>query len=369
MVRMAKDYYQVLGVSKTASEDDIKKAFRKLAQQYHPDKKGGDEAKFKEVSEAYAVLSDKKKRAQYDQFGQYQAGGPQGGFGGFGGQGFEGFDFSQFGGQGGFSFNGQEFDLGDIFGEVFGGGRGGARAKARGRDVSIDIELTFKESILGAERRVLIAKIGACDVCDGSGAQKGSAVVTCTTCNGKGDIRETRNTFFGNFTSSRPCPSCNGRGKVPEKACPACRGDGVRKREEEIHIVVPAGVENGEMIRMPGRGEVAPGGGAGDLYVKLHVRADTAFMREGSNLVTTLAIKLTDALLGSEQEVRTIDGKAKVSIPAGSSHGDTIRVRGEGVPHGRGSRGDLLVRLDVAMPKKLSKKAKELIEELAREGL
>ena len=362
--RMSKNYYDILGVSKSASEDDIKKAFRKLAQQYHPDKKGGDEAKFKEVSEAYAVLSDKNKRAQYDQFGQYQAGGAGPGFGGAG---FEGFDFSQFGGQGGFSFNGQEFDLGDIFGEVF-GGRGASRAKARGRDISIDIELTFKESILGTERRVLIAKVGTCDVCEGNGAQKGSAMKTCATCNGKGDIRETRSTFFGNFTSSRPCPTCTGRGKVPEKACPACRGDGVRKREEEIHIVVPSGVEDGEMIRMPGRGETAPGGVSGDLYVKLHVRADTRFAREGTNLVTTLSLKLSEAVLGAERAVDTLTGSAVVSIPAGSAHGDTVRVRGEGVPGGR-SRGDLIVRLDVASPKKLSRRARELFEELRDEGL
>ncbi len=366
MRRMSKDYYSILGVSRSASEDEIKKAFRKLAQQYHPDKKGGDEAKFKEVSEAYAVLSDRQKRTQYDQFGQYQAGGPAGGFGGGG---FEGFDFSQFGGQGGFSFNGQEFDLGDIFGEVFGGARGSSRARSRGRDVSIDIELTFKESILGTERRMLIAKIGTCDVCDGSGAQKGSATKDCATCNGKGEIRETRNTFFGNFTSARTCPTCNGRGTVPEKPCASCRGDGVRKREEEVHVVVPAGVEDGEMIRMPGRGEAAPGGSAGDLYVKLHVRTDHAFTREGNNLVTTASIKLTEAILGTELKVPTVEGTTTVSVPAGSSHGDIIRVRGEGVPHGRGNRGDLLVRVQVATPKKLSRAAREAIGKLRDEGL
>jgi molecular chaperone DnaJ len=368
MRRMSKNYYDILGVPKSASEDEIKKAFRSLAQKYHPDKKGGDEAKFKEVSEAYAVLSDKSKRAQYDQFGQYQAGGAQGGFGGAG---FEGFDFSNFqngGFQGGFSFNGQEFDLGDIFGEVF-GNRGASRSRARGRDISIDIELTFKESILGTERRMLIAKVGTCDVCDGSGAQKGSATKNCATCNGKGEIRETRNTFFGNFTSARACPNCNGRGTVPEKPCASCRGDGVRKREEEIHVVVPAGVEDGEMIRMPGRGEAAPGGAAGDLYVKLHVRTDHAFSREGNNLVTTASIKLTDAILGTDIEVPTVDGKTTVSIPAGTNHGDVVRVRGEGVPHGRGSRGDLLVRVQVATPKKLSRTAREAIEKLRAEGL
>lgn len=368
MTRMAKNYYDILGVGKAASEDEIKKAFRTLAQKYHPDKKGGDEKKFKEVSEAYAVLSDKKKRAQYDQFGQYQAGGAGPGFGGAG---FEGFDFSQFqnGFQGGFSFNGQEFDLGDIFGEFFGGNRGARSGKPRGRDISIDIELTFKESIMGAERRVLIAKVGACDTCEGTGAKKGSAQKTCTTCNGKGDIRENRSTFFGTVTTSRACPACNGRGQIPESPCASCRGDGVRKREEEIHVVVPAGVEDGEMIRMPGKGEVAPHGTGGDLYVKLHVRTDTRLRREGPHLHTTLSLKLTEALLGTERDVPTVDGTTRVSIPAGSNNGDTVRVRGEGVPQGRAGRGDLVVHLVIDMPKKLSRAARALVDELSREGL
>lgn len=367
MGRMSKNYYDILGVAKTASEDEIKKAFRTLAQKYHPDKKGGDEKRFKEVSEAYAVLSDKKKRTQYDQFGQYQAGGGAGT--GFGGTGFEGFDFSQFSGQGGFSFNGQEFDLGDIFGEFFGGGRSARSSKPRGRDISIDIELTFKESVMGTERRVLIAKVGTCEACEGTGAKKGSVQKTCTSCNGKGDIRENRSTFFGTVTTSRACPSCNGRGHIPESPCASCRGDGVRKREEEIHIVVPAGVEDGEMIRMPGKGEVAPQGVAGDLYVKLHVRADARMRREGPHLHTTLSIKLSEALLGTEQDVPTVDGTARITIPAGSNTGDTVRVRGEGVPQGRSGRGDLVVHLSVDMPKKLSRAARTLVEGLSREGL
>lgn len=359
-----KNYYQILGVEKNASEDEIKKAFRKLAQKYHPDKKGGDEAKFKEVSEAYAVLSDKKRRTQYDMGGAGFAGGNQGG------QGFNGFDFSQFGGGfGGFQQgNFQEFDLGDIFGEFFGGNANSTRAR-RGRDISIDIELTFKESIFGVERRVLISKIGTCDICAGSGAEKGSATITCATCNGKGELRESRNTFFGNFTSSRVCPKCQGKGTVPEKPCHKCNGDGVTRREEEIIAQVPAGVEDGEMIRMPGRGEAAPGGSAGDLYIKLHVKRDQFFVREGNNLVTVLKIKLTDALLGSNYSIRTLDGDETVEIPAGITHGETVRLRGKGVPHGRGSRGDLVVRVDVDMPKKLSRAAKDLVEKLRTEGI
>lgn len=363
---MAKDYYTILGVQKGASEEEIKKAFRTLAHKYHPDKKGGDEAKFKEVSEAYAVLSDKKKRAEYDTYGKTFAGngGPQGGFGGFDfsnfAQGFSGF-------QGGFA-NGQgvEFDIGDIFGEFFGGG--GGRAK-RGRDISIDIEIPFRDAIFGTGRRVLISKVSACVTCDGTGAKKGTKMGTCKTCNGKGQVHEARNTFFGSFTSTRQCTTCHGRGQMPESPCSACGGAGVSKREEEIVITVPAGAENGEMIRMPGRGEAAPGIPAGDLYVKLHVRADKNFTRDGNNLVTNLLIKVTDALLGGEYRISTLDGHTTVTVPGGVAHGEMIRVRGEGVPTGRSNRGDLLVKVHIEFPKKLSKEAKQLIEQLRKEGV
>lgn len=362
---MSKDYYTVLGVSKSATEDDIKTAFRKLAHKHHPDKKGGDEAKFKEASEAYTVLSDKKKRAEYDAYGKTfaGAGGPQGG-------GFGGFDFSGFQNGEGFAFNGQnvDFDLGDIFGEFFGAG-GGRAQQARGRDVSIDIELSFRESIFGAERRVMVFKVGVCEACEGTGAKKGAKMITCTSCNGKGEIRESRNSFFGNVTTTRTCPKCHGRGQLPETTCPTCRGEGVARRQEEIQIQVPAGVSDGEMIRMPGRGEVAPGGTAGDLYVKLHVKTDPAFQREGNTLITVLPIKLTDALLGGTYTVRTLDGDESISIPAGVVHGEMIRVRGKGVPTGRTGRGDLLVRIDITFPKKLSKGVRGLIEKLRVEGL
>jgi molecular chaperone DnaJ len=359
---MAKDYYNILGVTKTASEEEIKSAFRKLAHKYHPDKKGGDEKKFKEASEAYAVLSDKKKRAEYDTYGKTFAGGGQqaGGFGGF--------DFSNFA-QGSANFGDQEFDLGDIFGEFFGGGRGGGAAKRRGRDISVDIELPFREAIFGTDRRMLIAKMSVCASCDGTGAKKGTRRTACTMCNGKGDIREARNTFFGNFTTTRTCPRCLGRGEVPEHPCDVCKGQGIAKREEEVHVVIPAGVSDGEMIRMPGRGEAAAGGVPGDLYVKLHVKTDKAFARDGNNLLTILHLKLTDALLGGEFKVETLDGPAAISVPQGVAHGELLRVRERGVPHGRGSRGDLLVRIDIQFPKKLSRAASDLIAELRKEGL
>ncbi len=355
-----KDYYQILGVQKGASEDEIKSAFRKLAHKYHPDKKGGDSDKFKEASEAYAVLSDKKKRAEYDTYGRtFAGGGPQSGPGGF--------DFSNFQGFGG---QGQqfEFDLGDIFGEFFGGQQNPFSQK-RGRDVSIDIELSFRESVFGTDRRVLVSKMGACDVCAGTGAKKGTKLTSCTSCNGKGNVRETRNSFFGTFTTNRTCPTCHGRGQIPESPCEACHGEGIRRQQEEIHITVPAGVSDGEMIRMPGRGEAAPGGAAGDLYVKLHVKHDPAFEREGNHLITSLQIKLTDALLGGEYKVRTLDGEASITVPAGVEHGEMIRIRGAGVPYGRSSKGDLLVRIDILFPKKLSSSARKLIQDLRNEGL
>ena len=362
-----KNYYDILGVAKSATEDDIKKAFRKLAQKYHPDKKGGDEKKFKEASEAYAVLSDKKKRAEYDTYGKtFAGGGPNPGFGGF--------DFSNFaqGGFGGFSSGEgfQEFDLGDIFGDIFSGGAGASGAgRKRGRDISIDIELPFREAIFGTERRVLIAKMSQCSSCGGSGAKKGSRLSSCASCNGKGEIRESRNTFFGNFTTTRQCPRCHGKGETPEHPCEVCKGHGIARREEEIHVVIPAGISNGEMIRMPGRGEAIQGGGAGDLYVKLHVKPHKTFTREGNNLLTSLAVKLTDALLGHEYTLQTLDGDVPLTVPAGVAHGEIIRIRERGVPHGRGGRGDLLVRIDVKFPEKLSRSARELIEKLRAEGL
>ena len=360
-----KDYYEILGVTKSASEEDIKKAFRALAHKYHPDKKGGDEAKFKEASEAYAVLSDKKKRAEYDSYGRtFTGGGQAGGFGGFDFSNFAG-GFEGFNGQGG---QGVEFDIGDIFGDMFGAG-GGQRRSKRGRDISIDVEISFRDGVFGTERRVLISKVALCDVCTGTGAKKGTAMVTCTTCNGKGQVKESRNTFFGTFTSARPCPTCKGRMEIPKESCEVCRGEGVLKKQEEIHVVIPAGAENGEMIRMPGRGEAAAGAGAGDLYVKIHVKNDKLFTRDGTNLITALSVKLTDALLGGEYRIQTLDGETTLQIPVGVAQGEFLRIRGKGVPSGRGARGDLLVRIDIEFPKKLSKTAKEAIEKLRKEGI
>lgn len=356
---MAKNYYEILDVDKKASKDEIKKAFHKLAHKYHPDKEGGDEAKFKEANEAYQILSDDAKRAQYDTYGQTFNGGGGAGPGGFGG--FEGFDFSGF--QNG---QGVEFDLGDIFSEFFGGGRG--RGK-RGRDISVDIQVTFKESVFGTERKVLINKIGECDTCHGSGAAVGSKSKKCQTCDGKGKIQEARRSFLGQVMTSKECPTCHGKGEIPEKACAACGGEGVIKKNYEIALNIPAGIENGEMIRLSGQGEAIPGGPAGDLYVKVHVERHPVFTREGANLLMNLNVKLTDAITGADYPVETLDGKVTIEVPEGISSGEVLRVKGEGVPYKGAKRGDLYVKIVVKTPTKLSKKAKQLVEELKKEGV
>lgn len=361
-----KDYYNLLGVDKNASKEEIKKAFYKLAAKYHPDKKGGDEAKFKEVNEAYQVLSDEKKRKEYDTYGQtFNGAGPQqGGFGGFQG----GFDASDFANMQ-FDFG----DLGDIFGDMFGGASpfGGQSRSKRGRDISLELDVTFNESIFGTERNVLISKVSTCKTCTGTGAKKGTKMKTCTTCNGQGKIHEVKKTFMGNFQSVRNCDICRGVGKVPEEKCHDCRGNGVVSSREEINIKVPAGISNGEMMRMSQMGEAVAGGTTGDLYVKINVQSHKVWKREGTDLVITHEIKLSDALLGANHTIEGLDGKIEIDIPVGTHSGEILRVRGRGVPHihEKNKRGDVLVKLSIAMPKKLSKKAMAFIEGLKEEGL
>ncbi|MCK5059914.1 MAG: molecular chaperone DnaJ [Candidatus Pacebacteria bacterium] len=356
---MAKDYYNVLGIERSASKDDIKKAFRKLAHKHHPDKKGGDEAKFKEVSEAYSILSDDKKRAQYDSYGRVFSDGQ--GFGGQQGD-FSGFDFSGFN-QG---FNFEDIDLGDIFGDFFSGG--GQRVK-RGRDVSIDIELSFEESVFGTERKVLVHKTSVCDVCRGSGGEGGETSI-CEKCNGKGKVNEVRKSFLGSVAVMRECEICHGRGKVPKKKCSTCHGVGVAERRSEINIKIPVGIEDGEMIRMSQEGEAVPGGISGDLYVKIHVKKHSAFTKQGHDLVTTLNVRLTDALLGNKYTIHTLDGDIIVKVPETVTFGEILRVKERGVPYPDGkSRGNLLIKIVIELPKKLSRKAKDAIEKLREEGV
>jgi molecular chaperone DnaJ len=371
-----KDYYKILGVDKGASKDDVKKAFRTAAHKYHPDKNKNDAAsaqKFKEASEAYSVLSDDSKRKQYDMFGSAGPGG--GGFNGSAGQSgfnpqdFGGFDFSQFTGQ-----NGQgsvEFDLGDLFGDFFGGGRSGRRTarQQRGSDVSVDITISFEESIFGVEKDINVTKPSKCLTCGGSGAAVGSAMETCRVCGGKGKINETRRSFIGVFNTTHLCDECHGMGQVPKERCHTCHGSGVAERQQIISVKIPAGVEDGQAIRLTGMGEAIPFGVSGDLYVHIRVKPHHLFRKEGLNLVTELGVKLTAALTGSNITLRTLDGDLIVKIPEGSNNGDVLRVRAHGVPNERGKRGDLLVKLHIEMPHKLSKEARKLIDSLKAEGI
>ncbi|MEM9336301.1 MAG: molecular chaperone DnaJ [Patescibacteria group bacterium] len=355
-----KDYYKILGLERGASRDEVKKAFRKLSSQYHPDKKTGDEAKFKEITEAYAVLGDEKKKAEYDTYGHAfnQAGGGAGGFGGF-----NWADFQQ---GGGFQGNGQsfEFDLNDIF-EGF--GFGGQRTQ-RGRDISIDIELQFQDAVFGIERKVLLTKNNTCTYCNGTGAKEGTEMITCTTCGGNGKIRETRQSVMGSFSTVRECNVCHGRGKVPKEKCPHCAGTGVRRSEEEIAIKIPSGIQDGEVIRMTGRGEAIPNGEPGDLYVKIHVKAHEKIRREGTTLSVELPVKLTDALLGAKYNVETLDGNVEITVPAGVRHNELLRIKDKGVPIDN-RRGDFMVRIKIETPQKLSRKARKIVEELREEGI
>lgn len=355
---MAKDYYKILGVEKNASKEEIKKAFRKLAHQYHPDKNSGDEIKFKEASEAYSVLSDDQKRQQYDTYGS--AFGSQGGAGGAG---FGGFDFS------GFAQNGQgfEFDLGDIFGEFF-GGRGSERTR-RGRDISVDIELAFSEAIFGVEKKISLTKTSKCTVCNATGAKPGSKMKTCPTCNGKGKVQEARRSILGTFSTTKTCGTCHGAGQVPEEKCIECKGAGVLDKQQDLTVKIPPGMENDEIIRLSGAGEAVANGIPGDLYIKVHVIEHPLFVKEGFNILTNLTIKLSKALLGGEEKIETLDGEITLKIPNGISHGEVLRVRSKGVPNEKGKRGDLLVRISVDIPKKLSRNANKLVEELKKEGL
>ncbi len=351
------DYYELLGVSRNASSDDIKKAFRRLAHKYHPDKEGGNEKKFKEINEAYQILSDEKKRAEYDRYGRVF----ENGNGGAGG----GFDFSDWG-------RFADFDFGDIFEDFFGfGAERGTRIK-RGRDISIDVELPFEEAVFGTTRKVLLTKFSACLVCGSTGAEPHSAMKSCMACAGTGTVRQSRQSFLGALTSLRECKVCMGRGTVPEKPCRECRGAGVVKRSEEVQIAIPYGGQDGEMIKLSGRGEAVTGGIPGDVYVKIHVRPHSVFRREGHDLLMDLEIPLSDALLGAERAVGTLEEKLKVKIPAGIDSGEMLRVRGKGVPFSPppgGKRGDLIIRIVVKTPKRLSKKARELVEELKKEGI
>lgn len=362
--KMSKDYYKILGVEKNASKEEIKKAFHKLAHTYHPDKNGGDDKKFKEVNEAYQVLSDDKKRSNYDQFGNadmggFSNGGGQGGFGGFGG-----FDFS--------GANGMDFDMGDlsdIFGDFFSGGANKNYRTKKGRDIEVNIELSFEDSIFGVNKKISLNRTSACDDCNGTGAKKNTKMNICKNCQGNGKIKEIRRSILGSFQTTKTCDDCNGLGKTPEEKCLKCKGLGVYKRNEDIDMQIPSGIENNQIIKLSGQGEAVSGGRFGDLYIKVKVKGHNFYRREGVNLLAEISIKLSDAILGTEYKLKTLEGKdLEIKIPEGINNGEMLRVRNKGVPYG-GGRGDIILSIKVEMPKKINRKTKELIEKLKEEGI
>ncbi|MBR4954238.1 MAG: molecular chaperone DnaJ [Oscillospiraceae bacterium] len=354
-----RDYYEVLGVQKGASEDEIKKAYRKTAKQYHPDLHPGDkecEEKFKEASEAYEILSDADKRAKYDQFG-HAAFDPNAGFGGGGfGGGFGGFD-----------------DLGDILGSIFGGGFGGfgggssARANAprKGENARVNLSITFEEAAFGVTKEITIPRIEDCEECSGSGAAKGTHPETCSECGGTGSVRVQQRTPFGVMSSTSQCPRCGGTGKIIKTPCSVCNGKGKVKKTRKISVNIPAGIDHGQTISLRGQGHAGINGGPqGDLLITVSVKAHPLFERDGSNVMFEMPISFVQATLGAEVEVPTLDGKVKYTIPEGTQTGTIFRLKGKGIPYLNGNaRGDQYVTVYIVTPKNLSKEQKELLRQ------
>jgi len=360
-----KDYYKILGVSRNASKDEIKRAFRKLAMEHHPDR-GGNPEKFKEISEAYSVLSDDVKRRHYDQYGTVFDN--MAGAGGF--TGFEGFDFSDI--FQGFSEDiGRGFDIGDIFSEFFGGTSRRKSSKRRGHDISIDLRITLEEAFEGLEREIELKKLNRCEVCEGKGAAPGSDYKSCPECNGKGFITETKRTFFGVFSTQRICVRCAGTGRIPEKICSECKGNGRIEKIKKIKIVIPAGVHNEQIIKIKGEGE-AGGYGAedGDLYVKIHIAPHKIFTRKDDDLYTEIEVKLTTLILGGKISIPSISVGEEiiVNIPELTNIGEVLKINSKGFRKFNSTkRGDLYVKIKAKMPKKITRKIKDLLEELDKE--
>lgn len=357
---MAQEYYQTLGVSKSASADEIKRAYRKLAHEHHPDKDKGNEAKFKEINEAYQVLSSPEKRQQYDRFGAnfQNSGGPA-----------SGWDFSNFtqGFGGGVEFD----DAFDMFSDIFGGGQTATRRARRERGVDLEMEmyLSFEEAVFGIEKELSLEKADACARCKGSGAEPGSKILTCPKCHGQGQIHSTRRTIFGQMATSSTCDECDGSGKVAERVCAECKGSGHVRRMKTLKVKIPAGVENGQRIRVSNEGEVGyQGSNFGDLYLRLHVAGHKNFKREGATIYSEIPISFYQAALGAEVEISTVDGPVSLKIPAGTQTGKVMRLksRGAGILSSPG-RGDHLVIVHIVTPTKLTRKEKELFKQIAEE--
>ena len=357
-----RDYYDILGVPRGAGDDEIKKAFRKLAQQWHPDVNTSTEAdvRFKEINEAYQVLSDPQRRQAYDMFGHAATGGAAGG-------GFDPFG-TGFGGSASGGFQG----FGDLFDTLFGAAGGGARRPRvpTGADLRYDLRLTFAESISGAEKEIEFGSLARCETCSGTGAEPGTTPTTCLKCTGTGELRNVRQTMLGQMVSVTPCDRCRGTGKIVESPCQTCHGEGRVERRRKLRVTVPAGIDDGHQIRLSGEGEAAPRGGVpGNLYVVAHVAAHPELRRQETELFYDLSLSITQAALGSRVTVPTADGEEEVEIKPGTQAGTEIRLRGKGVPHLRrqGSRGDVHVLVDVHVPNRLTARQRALLQELATE--
>lgn len=352
MAENKRDYYEVLGLSKGASEDEIKKAYRQLAKKYHPDMNPGDkdaEAKFKEVNEAYAVLSDADKKAKYDQFG-HAAFDQTAGFGGA--------DFGDFG-----------FDISDIFSSFFGGGASSSRRRGaiRGDDVAVRLNLTFEEAVFGCKKEVSYQKIQKCSECGGSGAAKGTSPKTCTTCNGTGQVRTQQRTPFGVMQSSRACEACRGTGKIIETPCKKCRGAGLERATKKLEVSIPAGIDNGQRIVLRGKGSDGEGGGAsGDLVIAVSVKRHDIFERDGSDIYCEVPITFAEATLGAEIDIPTLEGKMKYQVPEGTQSGTVFTLRQKGIQNPNyKTRGNLYVTVTVEVPKNLTQEQKNLLSKFA----
>lgn len=356
---MAKrDYYEVLGVGKNASADELKKAYRRLAVQHHPDKEGGDETKFKEIGEAYEVLKDSSKRQRYDQFGHAGVGGNGGGGGN---------PFSGFGGGGGqeVHFDFGDLGLGDILGSFFGGGGGGRqqRRQARGRDVETSLELSFEQAVFGTETELNLSLEDTCEHCKGTTVEPGHELKTCDTCKGSGQVVTATRTIFGNIQQASVCPTCKGRGKIPEKLCSVCNGKGTQRKSQNIALKIPAGIDDGATIRLREHGEAVANGPKGDLYINIRVKPHKKFTREGELILSEEHVGMVDAALGTEIEVETVDGPVKMKVPPGTQSGTDFKLSSHGVPRLRSeTRGAHIVTITVDTPTKLSKQQRELLE-------
>ncbi|MEA3293233.1 MAG: molecular chaperone DnaJ [Patescibacteria group bacterium] len=357
------DYYQILGVSRNASENEIKKAYRKLAHKYHPDK-GGDEKKFKEINEAYQILSNKEKKNQYDKFGRvFEEGG-----GSNAGQGFNS-NWAWGNPKSDFDF----FDLGEMVEEMFGfDTRQRKKDTRRGKDIQIDVEIPLETTLTGIEKEIRIKKMVVCPRCQGTGAEIGTPIKECVACGGTGRVQQIRKTPFGSFTKYATCPECNGEGHKPEKLCNVCKGEGRIKEEEKIKISIPNGVDNNQVLKMSNMGDAGrKKGKSGDLYIRIFVMKHPVFQRKGDDLYSTVPISFSQAVLGDEKKILTLDNKKiLLKISAGTESGKIVRITGKGIPHFLGhGRGDMFIQFNIETPKKLSRTQKELLKKLREEGI